>query len=207
MERSAQSLPRSRQAHDICLNQRAFSMHAACRTLQTRATLRRVFPGSERLLAPKWLHGWHGMAVLDHLELLPRWSSSVAPIRNELRQKTWGMKKTTLSPPKVHVCSTTVLPTRIRSVGQPTILHEHVLTCGPTHTCACGVKGSGARRSGESTCSGEHRRRGMQYTIQQPRFSTVPTTPATQHSKHDRCMVTFQSSCTCARHANAWDNF
>ena len=55
--------------------------------------------------------------------------------------------------------------------------------------------------SGGSTCNGEHRRRGSV----PPGLSIIPTTPATQHNKHDRCMVAFQSSCTCARHAHARD--
>ena len=43
-----------------------------------------------------------------------------------------------------------------------------------------------------------------------PRFSTTPTTPATQHSRHGRCMVAFQHSCVCVRIAcvgRLWSSF
>ena len=41
-------------------------------------------------------------------------------------------------------------------------------------------------------------------------ISTIPTTPATQHNKHDRCMVAFQHSCMCVHIACAgqlWTSF
>ena len=117
----------------------------------------------------------------------------VPPMGNEPRQKTW---RGTPSFPRLFMWCTSYRPRSV-AVGQA---YHTTRACASmrshAHVCA---QDEGFRGL---PCDGEHRRWGSTPS----RFSTVPTTPATQHNKHDRCMVAFQSMCMCACHAHAWDN-